>query len=599
MKLRTTVFVWVLLLVAAVLGATIGTIAIVFDRSTRERLSEDSLRSREVARDLHTDRQSLNRQECRVVAEEPRLKAVVATSDVARETILDAVKTLSETLNAGVFVLVDANGQLIADIQAPEATEGDLSANPVVKTALANGEGTGVWIAETTAYQVSSCRLEFGQRIVGALVIGHAIDDKFADMVAKHTGGALMLTLDGSAITLMPKDVEAGELPPAVAAVRVGVAEVSLGGETFFAQLLPVPGYSGEHRLDYFLLRSIDEALAPARHVVRILLMIVAAAALAALLIALGLARRLSRPIDALVARTQAIAHGDLAPRPVNGPTEVQALGVAMDRMAKEIDESREQLADRERLARELEIAARIQTSILPRNLAVDGLQMAAKMMTATEVGGDYYDVRPVEGGCWIAVGDASGHGLTAGLVMMMVQTGTATIVAANPDARPRDVLTALNKVLYENVHDRLEADRHMTMSLLRFRRDGSFRVAGAHMDGVVWRKATQQSELLGTPGTFLAIAQDIESVNQEVSWQLAHDDVLLLLTDGVTEAENAKGVPFDYAGVMEVLEENATKPVEVIRDSLFEALIAHSPTLVDDATILVLRYVATGETDT
>ena len=49
----------------------------------------------------------------------------------------------------------------------------------------------------------------------------------------------------------------------------------------------------------------------------------------------------------------------------------------------------------------------------------------------------------------------------------------------------------------------------------------------------------------------------------------------------------------------MEVLEENATKPVETIRDSLFRALIAHSPTLADDATILVLRYVATGETDT
>ncbi len=597
MKLRTTVFVWVLLLVAAVLGATIGTIAIVFDRSTRDRLADDSMRSRDVARDLHADRQMLNRQECRVVAEEPRLKAVVATADVARETILDAVKTLSETLHAGVFLLVDANGQLIADVQAPEADSGDLLGQPVVKKALADGEGAGVWVAENIAYQVSSCRLEFGQRIVGALVIGHAIDDRFADTVAKHTGGALMVALDGTAITLMPKDVEASELPPAVAAVRAGAKEVSLGGEAFFAQLLPVPGYTGDRKLDYLLLRSIDEALAPARHVVRILLMLVAGAALASLLLALGLASRLSRPIDALVARTQAIAHGDLSPRAVSGPTEVQALGVAMDRMAKEIDDSRQQLADRERLARELEIAARIQTSILPRVLSVPGLQMAANMLTATEVGGDYYDVRPVDGGCWIAIGDASGHGLTAGLVMMMVQTGTATIVAANPEAHPRDVLKALNQVLYENVHERLEADRHMTMSLLRFRRDGSLRVAGAHMDGVVWRKATQKCELLGTPGTFLAIAQDIDSVNQETSWQLGDGDVLLLLTDGVTEAEDARGVPFDYAGVMEVLENSAAKPVEAIRDSLFRALIAHSPTLVDDATILVLRYV--GETDT
>ena len=79
--------------------------------------------------------------------------------------------------------------------------------------------------------------------------------------------------------------------------------------------------------------------------------------------------------------------------KPVTGPTEVRSLGVAMDKMAHELDESRRSLADKERLARELEIAARIQTSILPRNLEVPGLEIAAKMMTATEVGGDYYDV--------------------------------------------------------------------------------------------------------------------------------------------------------------------------------------------------------------
>ncbi|HEU4610593.1 MAG TPA: hypothetical protein VFS15_00895, partial [Kofleriaceae bacterium] len=111
MKLRTTVFLWVLLLVVAVLGATIGTIAYVFERSTRARVERDLARSRVVTLDLHAGRASLLRQECRVVAEEPRLKAVVATEDVARETILDAVRTLAETLHAGVFVIVDAEGR--------------------------------------------------------------------------------------------------------------------------------------------------------------------------------------------------------------------------------------------------------------------------------------------------------------------------------------------------------------------------------------------------------------------------------------------------------------------------------------------------------
>ena len=122
--------------------------------------------------------------------------------------------------------------------------------------------------------------------------------------------------------------------------------------------------------------------------------------------------------------------------------------------------------------------------------------------------------VPPVEDGCWIAVGDASGHGLTAGLVMMMVQTGVATVVHARPDASPKDVVRSMNRVLYDNIHDRLETERHMTLSLLRYRRGGDIVVAGAHMDGVVWRKSSHQCELLGTPGTFLAITAEDDAAN-------------------------------------------------------------------------------------
>lgn len=600
MKLRTTLFLWVLILVVAIVGATIGTSALVFDRSTRARLTEELERSRVVVLDLDKDRQGRHKQECRVVAEEPRLKAVVATEDVARETILDAVRTLAVTLKADVFVIVDAEGRLIADLRHPDE-EGDAMQHlPVVAQSLATGEPqAGLWVDDGKAYQVAGCRLEFGARVVGALVVGHAIDDGFANTVAKHTGGELIVAIDGAPVTQLTSEITAAEVPPAIAKVRAGSREVTLGDTSWFAQLVAVPGGQGSHVVEYLMLRSIDRALAPARRVVRMLLLLLAGAALATMFVALALSRRLSRPIDALVARTQAIAAGDLSPRPISGPTEVRSLGAAMDKMAGELDESRKQLAEKERLKGELEIAARIQTSILPRDLTVTGLQIAAKMMTATEVGGDYYDVVAIEDGCWIAIGDVSGHGLTAGLVMMMVQAGVATLVRMQPDARPKDVISSLNTVLYENVHDRLEAERHMTLSLLRYRRGGDIVVAGAHMDAVVWRAATKTTETLGTPGTFLAITQDIEHINQEVTWQLADGDLMVLLTDGVTEAENAAGKAFEYTGVTQVLEAHAQERVEKIRDALFSALINHSPTLADDATIMVLRYVGRVKTDT
>lgn len=590
MKLRTTVFLWVLLLVLVILGATIGTIATVLDRSTRARVTQDLANSRQVTLDLHAIRQSLYRQECRIVAEEPRLRAVVATEDVARETILDAVQSLAETVRAGVFVIVDDRGQLIADSAAPEAAGFDLMDRAVVRGALAEGEASGVWLADGVVFQVHGCRLEFGARIVGALVLGHALDDAAAVMMARHAGGPVVVVSDSVALTRLPGGVQAADVQRLTDQVRRGEREVTAGDTHWFAQLIPVPGYQGEHRVEYLLVRSIDEALAPARRVLRILLALVGAAALATLAIALVLARRLSRPIDALVARTHAIAGGDLAARTISGPREVEELGSAMNDMAKEIGESRVALVDKERLARELEIAARIQISILPRKLDGAHLEMSARMITASEVGGDYYDVLTVDDGCWIAIGDVSGHGLTSGLVMMMVQAGVASLVRSQPDASPSEVLKTLNRVIYENIHGRLEAERHMTLSLMRYRRDGTIVVAGAHMDAVAWRSATRTVELLATPGTFIGVSEDIDRVNVETTWRIDPGDVFVLLSDGVTEAEDSQGQQFGYEAVSALVAQHATGPVQAIRDSLFEAVLRHSPVLADDATLLAMR---------
>src|SRR5262249_48046732 len=139
-KLRTTVFSWVLLLVLAVFAITITTLAVVLDRSARARVADDLARTREVTLEAHTSHQALDRQECRVVADEPRLRAVVATEDVEHETMVDAVATLAKTLDAGVFLIVDPDGALVADSADPKAQGFSLSDRPVVANALANGQ---------------------------------------------------------------------------------------------------------------------------------------------------------------------------------------------------------------------------------------------------------------------------------------------------------------------------------------------------------------------------------------------------------------------------------------------------------------------------
>src|SRR5262245_56596557 len=105
----------------------------------------------------------------------------------------------------------------------------------------------------------------------------------------------------------------------------------------------------------------------------------------------------------------------------------------------------------------EEEIASRIQAAILPGEIDVEGLEIAAGMVPAEKVGGDYYDIIPVEDGCWIAIGDVAGHGLAAGLIMLMIQSTLQGLVMLSPQASPADLICALNRVLYENIRRRMK----------------------------------------------------------------------------------------------------------------------------------------------
>jgi len=548
MRLRTVVFASVAALVIVALGVSIGAVALVTSRSARRAVERDLMRSRDVTLELHRLRADTASAECRVVAEEPRLKAVVSTEDVADETVLDVAQSLAASLGSSIFVLTDADGRVVADVNQPDAAGASLADNAVVVGALKDGERAGVWIDPRGPHQVHGCRLAFGQKPVGVLVLGRALDDAMAATMQRQTGAAVAIALDDStaAASAFPGVAAGGEHAAVAGALaRVpasGRAEVIVAGTHYLAAGAPVPDYGGEHRLRYLVFHDIDEALAPGRRLLYVLAGVAGGALLAALALAMVVAWRLGRPIDQLVAQTYAIAAGENARREVRGTTEVRALGAAMNRMAADLEQSRRTLADRERLAKELEIATRIQTSILPRQPALPDLELAALMQPAEEVGGDYYDVIPVPDGGWLAIGDVSGHGLESGLIMMMLQTATATLVRERPDAPVRETLIALNTVIYDNVQRRLGSDRHATLSLLRWHRGGRLTVAGAHLDLIVWRADAKLCEVVPTPGTWIAVTDDIAARTVEHEVKLRHGDVVVLHTDGLTEAMNERG---------------------------------------------------------
>jgi serine phosphatase RsbU (regulator of sigma subunit) len=243
-----------------------------------------------------------------------------------------------------------------------------------------------------------------------------------------------------------------------------------------------------------------------------------------------------------------------------------------------------------EQLEKEIQLAQRIQTSILPQTLRVPGLELAAKMVPTTQVGGDYYDVLPSDGGCWIGIGDVSGHGLDAGLIMLMTQSIVAALVARNPAAAPAEIVAVLNEVLFDNVRNRLRREHHATLTLFRYDESGRVVFAGAHEDIVVYRRQERRCEIVQTRGTWVAGRRDIRRATVDSLLTLAPGDVMLLYTDGVIELRNEKGEQFGLDRLCAALEQVHEQSAREIEEHLLMSVGAWGlPD--DDVTILVARY--------
>jgi len=597
MRLRSTILIGVVALIAVVVGATVVSLTIVLERNARAQLAEDLGQSREVFDEVQRYRQSLARSECHTLAEEPRLKALVGTAGVTHETVLQEAQELSKSLGVDLFLLTDNEGHLLADTTEPKATGTSLAADPIIAKALVDAEVAGFWRRGTIVYQVQARQIAFGRNVVGILVVGYKLDGRVAQAVHRQTSSHVAIEVGGQLVAVAP-EVAPADVTTALASVTTGAAEpkeIHLLGGTYLALAAELPGRPtvDKQPMRYAVFQSLDAALVASQRLARIIYGIAGVAIVLAILFALTLSRRLTRPLDQLVDFAQKIAAGKLESRAlVRGSVEVRELGGAMNRMASDLRTSQDVLADRTRLEGEIDIARRIQTSILPPVTEAPGLEIAARMIPASEVGGDYYDVRPAKDGCWIGVGDVAGHGLPAGLVMLMVQSAVATMTKAKEDGAPSELLAILNDIVYENVRHRMKQHEYVTFVLIRYHADGRIVFAGAHEQLVVVRKATGKCEVLDTPGTWVGAAPEIKLVTEDTAARLEAGDLLVVYTDGITEAENAAGEPFGIERICSDLEANHTKPVDEIRDRVLKAAQAWSaPNQVDDMTLVVMRY--------
>lgn len=252
------------------------------------------------------------------------------------------------------------------------------------------------------------------------------------------------------------------------------------------------------------------------------------------------------------------------------------------------------QRAERAQLEGELRIAERIQTAILPSVVQVPWLSVAAKMVPAIEVGGDYYDFHATDAACWVGIGDVTGHGLRAGLVMLMIQSMVSSLLEQCPSADPASVVNRLNAALYRNVRERLALDDHATFSLFHVEASGRVTWAGAHEDVIVQR-ANGSCEVYTPAGTWIAARADISSVTRNQELTLRPGDRIILYTDGLIEAMDANKLLFGLERVISLIESHARADESSLVNSLVQAAQRFSVVQQDDITVVILRYAPRG----
>ncbi|MET0790809.1 MAG: SpoIIE family protein phosphatase, partial [Polyangiaceae bacterium] len=307
------------------------------------------------------------------------------------------------------------------------------------------------------------------------------------------------------------------------------------------------------------------------------------------------LGRGVTRRVDLLRDAARRIAAGDLDVRvQIAEGDELGQLGGAFNDMTGELSRARAALSDRARMARELEIAAQIQRALLPPAPQHPDFQFAGRMLPADEVGGDFYDVlSEPEGALWISIGDVSGHGVGAGLVMLMAQAAIASHFLNDPGEDPARVLREVNALLCENITNRLRDNKYVTAQLLTYAGQGKFVCVGAHEWPLIYRAKTGCCETIEAPGPWLGIVPDLSDVPVTVI-TVEPGDVLCLYSDGVTEAQNDAGELFDMARMGAVIESALAegKALDDVTAAAFAAVEAFSGRHDDDWTLLLAKRI-------
>ena len=242
----------------------------------------------------------------------------------------------------------------------------------------------------------------------------------------------------------------------------------------------------------------------------------------------------------------------------------------------------------KERISQELEVASRIQKTILPKNITnIYGLQIANYFEPAKEVGGDYYDytVKDDEN-VSITIADVSGKGVPAAFLMALGRSILKTLERQGQS--PADNLRNLNQIIYPDITE----DMFITMLHSNFNNKTkilTYSNAG-HNPLIVYRAKEDKVELHSVKGVAIGFMQGYNYKQGEL--KLEKGDIVLYYTDGITEAENPNKELFGFERLEKVIYDNRYNDVDTIKENILNEIniFRRDYPQVDDLTFVVIK---------
>jgi sigma-B regulation protein RsbU (phosphoserine phosphatase) len=272
----------------------------------------------------------------------------------------------------------------------------------------------------------------------------------------------------------------------------------------------------------------------------------------------------------------------------VEGFRDLQEKNRQLQRAYDELKSAQQQLIEKERLERELQVAAEIQTSILPQELPeVLGYDFGACMVPARMVGGDFYDVFPIdEDRIGFLIGDVADKGVPSAI--FMARAHALIMAEASHSLSPGTVLKRANHHLILLAQSDLFVT--VTFGILNWR-SGMFEYARAgHEVPLLLSAEGQVTSLPHRTGQALGMLDEISLDRHKIA--IPPGGTLLFFTDGVTDSTNPKGEQFGHMRLKRTLAALAGRRAQATCDRLWKSLqrFQSHAAQFDDVTLLALH---------